>query len=172
MSNRLRKNKSAFVRGCPVSMPEREVVERALRLHGLTISEAFVTRVRRQAATTHRRGFKAMDRDLVVDISGIGGIVGHQRGVAHEFNHREAVSAGSKGGLASARNRRLRKEGLLPPLKSGTPTTPNARRTRPMVTLTLSPEALARLDGLRAERGQTRSGAVEALIRNARLRER
>jgi hypothetical protein len=56
--------------------------------------------------------------------------------------------------------------------RSGTPTTPNARRTRPMVTLTLSPEALARLDELRAERGQTRSGAVEALIRNARLREK
>ena len=55
--------------------------------------------------------------------------------------------------------------------RSGTPTTPNAKRTRPMVTLTLSPEALARLDLLRSERGQTRSGAVEALIRNARLRE-
>lgn len=42
-------------------------------------------------------------------------------------------------------------------------------RTRPMVTLTLSPEALARLDAIAAERGQTRSGAVEQLIRNARL---
>jgi predicted transcriptional regulator len=38
-----------------------------------------------------------------------------------------------------------------------------------MVTLTLSPEALARLDAIAAERGQTRSGAVEALVRNARL---
>jgi ribbon-helix-helix CopG family protein len=56
--------------------------------------------------------------------------------------------------------------------RSGTPTTHNARRTRPMVTFTLSPEALTRLDSLRAERGQTRSGAVEALIRNARLRDR
>ena len=55
--------------------------------------------------------------------------------------------------------------------RSGTPTTPNARRTRPMVTLTLSPEALARLDAIAAERGQTRSGAVEQLVRNARLRE-
>jgi predicted transcriptional regulator len=54
--------------------------------------------------------------------------------------------------------------------RSGTPTTPNGRRKRPMVTLTLSPEALARLDDLAAERGQTRSGAVEALIRNARVR--
>ena len=54
--------------------------------------------------------------------------------------------------------------------RSGTPTTPNGRRKRPMVPLTLSPEALARLDDLAAERGQTRSGAVEALIRNARVR--
>jgi hypothetical protein len=54
--------------------------------------------------------------------------------------------------------------------RSGTPTTPNAKRTRPMVTLTLSPEALARLDAIASERGQTRSGAVEQLVRNARLR--
>ena len=54
--------------------------------------------------------------------------------------------------------------------RSGTPTTPNAKRTRPMVTLTLSHEALARLDAIAAERGQTRSGAVEQLVRNARLR--
>ena len=47
-----------------------------------------------------------------------------------------------------------------------------AARGRPLVTLSLSTEALARLDALRAERGQTRSGAVEALIRNARLREK
>jgi metal-responsive CopG/Arc/MetJ family transcriptional regulator len=40
-----------------------------------------------------------------------------------------------------------------------------------MVTLTLSHEALARLDAIAAERGQTRSGAVEQLVRNARLRE-
>ena len=56
--------------------------------------------------------------------------------------------------------------------RSGTPTTPNERRRRPMITLTLSPEALARLDALAAERGQTRSGAVEQLVRNARVRER
>lgn len=46
---------------------------------------------------------------------------------------------------------------------------PNARRRRPMVTLTLSPEALARLDAIASERGQTRSGAVEQLVRRARL---
>jgi hypothetical protein len=47
-----------------------------------------------------------------------------------------------------------------------------AARGRPLVTLSLSTEALARLDAIAAERGQTRSGAVEALIRNARMRER
>ena len=55
--------------------------------------------------------------------------------------------------------------------RSGAPTTPNAKRTRPMVTLTLSPEALARLDAIATERGQSRSGAVESLIRNARTRD-
>lgn len=55
--------------------------------------------------------------------------------------------------------------------RSGTPTTPNAKRTKPMVTITLSTEALARLDAIASERGQSRSGAVEALVRNARLRE-
>lgn len=37
--------------------------------------------------------------------------------------------------------------------------------------LSLSTEALARLDAIAAERGQTRSGAVEQLVRNARSRE-
>lgn len=50
-------------------------------------------------------------------------------------------------------------------------TTPNAKRSRPMVTITLSLVALARLDIIRAERGQTRSGAIEQFIHNARLRE-
>lgn len=52
--------------------------------------------------------------------------------------------------------------------RSGTATTPNESRKRPMVTLTLSPEALAKLDELAAARGQTRSGAVEEMIRRAR----
>jgi hypothetical protein len=42
-------------------------------------------------------------------------------------------------------------------------------RKRPLVHLSLSPEAIARLDAIAAQRGQTRSGAVEQLIRNARL---
>jgi metal-responsive CopG/Arc/MetJ family transcriptional regulator len=56
--------------------------------------------------------------------------------------------------------------------RSGTATTPNGRRTRPMVTITLSVEALARLDTLREQRGQTRSGAIEQLIRSARIAEK
>lgn len=55
--------------------------------------------------------------------------------------------------------------------RSGTPTTTNAKRKRPMVHLTLSPEALARLDAIAKARGTTKSGAVEQLIRNARMRE-
>jgi predicted transcriptional regulator len=38
-----------------------------------------------------------------------------------------------------------------------------------MVTITLSPEALARLDAIAAERGQTRSGTMEQLILRTRL---
>ena len=55
--------------------------------------------------------------------------------------------------------------------RSGTPTTPYVQRRRPLVHLSLSPEALARLETIATERGQTKSGAVEQLIRNARLRE-
>ena len=51
------------------------------------------------------------------------------------------------------------------------PAEARAARGRPLVTLSLSSEALARLETIAAERGQTRSGAVEQLIRNARMRE-
>jgi hypothetical protein len=57
--------------------------------------------------------------------------------------------------------------------RSGTATmgrTVRADRGRPVVNISLSSEALARLDAIAAERGQTRSGAVEALVRHARLR--
>lgn len=53
--------------------------------------------------------------------------------------------------------------------RSGTPTTPNRKRSRPMVTITLSPDAIARLDEIAKARGTTRSGAVEQLIRRARI---
>lgn len=52
--------------------------------------------------------------------------------------------------------------------RSGTPTTPNADRKRKMVTLTLAPETIAKLDVLARKRGQTRSGAVEEMVRRAR----
>jgi hypothetical protein len=105
MSKHLRKHKGAFVRSCPLSMPASEVVKRGLRLHGITFDEAFVERTRKRAAETQQRGFKSMDRELVADIGGIGGIVAHQRRVAHEFSHEEAVRAGRK----SARIRKARK---------------------------------------------------------------
>lgn len=38
-----------------------------------------------------------------------------------------------------------------------------------MVTVTLSPEALTRLDAIALERGQTRSGAIEEMVFRARL---
>jgi hypothetical protein len=53
--------------------------------------------------------------------------------------------------------------------RSGTPTTPSAKRKRPLVHLSLSPDAIARLDEIATTRGTTRSGAVEQLIRRARL---
>lgn len=47
-------------------------------------------------------------------------------------------------------------------------TTPNARRRRRMVTLTLSDEARLRLDELAHAAGETRSGMVERLVRDAK----
>lgn len=44
-----------------------------------------------------------------------------------------------------------------------------AKRNRPKKNLTLSREALARLAIIAEERGTTESGAVEQLIRNARI---
>ena len=54
--------------------------------------------------------------------------------------------------------------------RSGTPTTRNVDRKRLMVHVTLSPEAVARLEAIATERGTSKSGAVEQLIRNARVR--
>jgi hypothetical protein len=52
--------------------------------------------------------------------------------------------------------------------RSGTPTTPNAARKRPMKMITLSPEALGKLDRLAKESGESQSGVVERLILRAR----
>jgi predicted transcriptional regulator len=46
----------------------------------------------------------------------------------------------------------------------------NAARKRPMVTVTLSPEAVERLDEIARRSGSTRSATVEALVRAASAR--
>jgi len=51
------------------------------------------------------RGFAAMDEDEVRRIASMGGKAAHEKGVAHEFDHREAVEAGRKGGEAVSRDR-------------------------------------------------------------------
>lgn len=51
--------------------------------------------------------------------------------------------------------------------RSGTATRTNAVRPRPMVTLTLSKEAVARLAALAEERGESRSAIVDSLILSA-----
>lgn len=42
-------------------------------------------------------------------------------------------------------------------------------RKRPIVQLTLSPEAIARLDEMSTRCGETRSGMVERLVREAEM---
>lgn len=51
--------------------------------------------------------------------------------------------------------------------RSGTATRTNAIRPRPMVTLTLSKEAVERLAKIAEERGTSRSAVVDALILEA-----
>jgi hypothetical protein len=86
-------------------------------------------------------------------------MAGERRRYADDGHHPQ------RGALMS----RLTRAEFVARSRSGTPTTPNGKRMRPMVTLTLSREALARLDAIATERGQTRSGAVEQLVRNARV---
>lgn len=45
----------------------------------------------------------------------------------------------------------------------------NAARKRPMVTLTLSKDAVVRLDQIARRSGSTRSATVEALVRAAKM---
>ncbi|MGA9041587.1 MAG: KGG domain-containing protein [Terriglobales bacterium] len=52
------------------------------------------------------RGFAAMDRKLVSEISRKGGKAAHSAGTAHEFTSEEAREAGRKGGHASHASRR------------------------------------------------------------------
>ncbi len=53
-----------------------------------------------------RRGFAAMDRQLVSEIARKGGRAAHSAGTAHEFTSDEARTAGQKGGRATHAKRR------------------------------------------------------------------
>ena len=53
-----------------------------------------------------KRGFAAMDPNLVREISRKGGKAAHESGKAHEFTTEEARTAGRKGGMASHAKRR------------------------------------------------------------------
>jgi uncharacterized protein len=48
-----------------------------------------------------KRGFAAMDRNMVRDLARKGGVAAHRAGTAHEFSSEEARVAGRKGGLAT-----------------------------------------------------------------------
>lgn len=50
--------------------------------------------------TRRPRGFAAMDRTRVAQISSMGGRAAHAAGTAHRFSKEEAVEAGRKGGTA------------------------------------------------------------------------
>jgi general stress protein YciG len=54
-----------------------------------------------QESTKKRRGFAAMDRELVRELARRGGAAAHRAGTAHEFSSDEARAAGRKGGLAA-----------------------------------------------------------------------
>lgn len=53
----------------------------------------------------HKHGFAAMDKDRLKEVTSKGGKSAHAKGVAHEFTHTEAKSAGQLGGKALASNR-------------------------------------------------------------------
>jgi len=48
-----------------------------------------------------KRGFAAMDINLVRELARKGGVAAHEAGTAHEFRGEEARIAGRKGGIAS-----------------------------------------------------------------------
>lgn len=48
-------------------------------------------------------------------------------------------------------------------------TQPNEKRRRPMITVTLSREAIERLDEMARRTGRTRSATIEALVRDAEM---
>lgn len=56
------------------------------------------------------RGFASMNKDIQRDIARQGGVAAHACGTAHEWDETEARTAGRKGGLASAKAKRERKQ--------------------------------------------------------------
>jgi len=56
-----------------------------------------------------KRGFAAMDPELVKEISSKGGKAAHLAGTAHEFTSDKAREAGRKGGLATHAKRQVGK---------------------------------------------------------------
>jgi hypothetical protein len=78
--------------------------------------------VQEVARPRRRRGFAAMDRQAVSEISRKGGKAAHAAGTAHEFTSEEAREAGRKGGLAShARRRKPSTEEATPVATSTAP---------------------------------------------------
>lgn len=51
------------------------------------------------------RGFAALSREQIQEISRMGGKAAHAAGTAHEFSVEEARAAGSKGGKATHKKR-------------------------------------------------------------------
>jgi general stress protein YciG len=60
-----------------------------------------------------------MDRAKQQEIAAKGGRAAHQKGTAHEWTSEEAREAGRKGGLASHRNRQLRRDINAPGVAAG-----------------------------------------------------
>lgn len=68
--------------------------------------------------------------------------------------------------VANARDRKAKG-------RSGKPLGParETGRTKPVITISISDDANRKLSAIAEERGQSRSGAVEQLVRNARMRD-
>lgn len=60
-----------------------------------------------QPSRIHLRGFASMDKEKHLRIASQGGKKAQLLGVAHNFNHEEAVVAGRKGGIAAHKGREV-----------------------------------------------------------------
>lgn len=67
-----------------------------------------------EAPKVHRpRGFAAMSKDKVREISSKGGKAAHAAGTAHQFTKEEAKAAGTKGGSAPHKSRGRRPKAVV-----------------------------------------------------------